>query len=384
MTRLIRQTKASPVHLPDISRRAWQCVSHSGARPNLGRLAVLPPEMMLEVTRHLDEASQFSLALTCRTFFAGYLPPTQSMGHTTRQQLLILVEKDVPGLFYCFHCNKLHPWKRDGWVYRHDREFYFHSAAMRDCKDHSLWTKARIWLPYIVARLIMNRHFLGHDHGLDLGFLHFTDTVSEDCGSQRSMAWDAKIVDDELFMICTTTMWHKNGDAQVLRRFIEDRRRFVEDRRHFVCAHLVTHNPGYTPPDPWPGHGYSMVKQLDELAEGASDQDCFVACRGSTRSCPKCMTDYCIDIRGDKGEGWKIKIVAYYNLGSLRSPKDWKWEALVDPKDMTAAPRMSRDLAESGPGMVRHKWASEDDMNLVPEGEWVQLWYYRGVQCAQS
>lgn len=89
------------------------------------------------------------------------------------------------------------------------------------------------------------------------------------------------------------------------------------------------------------------------------------------------MTDYNINIEKRKGEGWEIKIVAYYNLGSLRSPEDWKWQTLVNPRGITAAPRMSRDLAECGPGIVRHKWTTgNDDTILTPRGEWVQLWYF--------
>jgi hypothetical protein len=85
--------------------------------------------------------------------------------------------------------------------------------------------------------------------------------------------------------------------------------------------------------------------------------------------------DYCINIVKDETRGWEISIVAFYNLGSLRSPRDWKWETLVDERDIETAPRMSRDASEFGPGMARRKWITADKVKWTPEGEWVQLGY---------
>jgi hypothetical protein len=114
---------------------------------------------------------------------------------------------------------------------------------------------------------------------------------------------------------------------------------------------------------------------LGELVEDARKPDYFVACQGSTKSCPKCMMDYCINIVKDETRGWEIRIVAFYNLGSLRSPRDWKWETLVDKRDIETAPRMSRDALEFGLGMARHKWITAEKVKWAPEGEWVQLGY---------
>lgn len=361
--------KTSLLPLADFCRKACECVFRLRPRSDLGQLAALPPEMVLEVMKHLDDVSQFSLALTCRTFFRQYLPPVQSLGASSKQQLLFLLEKDVPGLYYCFCCEILHRWKNKSWARAPPPKYGLGGVAYEDCLyESSSWHLSGICFHFVVARTIMNRHLLGRKHGLSLSALHFTKTRRARCGGSRaSMVWKARVIDDELVVMCTTKLWNKKQDARTLRRW-------VEKTRHHVCAHLRTDRCDSNYPERvWSGRGFSVITQLDELRADASSPTLFVPCSKSMKSCPRCMTDYCIDIQETEKTGWTIKIETYYNLGSLRTPQDWQWEVLREVHYAKTPPRMSRDPEQAGPGVVRRGWTAGDGMTLAPGGEWAQL-----------
>ncbi|KAL7782791.1 hypothetical protein V8C37DRAFT_397647 [Trichoderma ceciliae] len=67
----------------------------------------------------------------------------------------------------------------------------------------------------------------------------------------------------------------------------------------------------------------SNQRQLPELAAQSSVND-LILCYESIKSCPECLTDYCISIT-QEGGCWVIKINSYSQLGAARSPLDWKW-----------------------------------------------------------
>lgn len=361
--------KPSRLPLADLCRTACECVFRLRPRPNLGQLAAIPPEIVLEVMRHLDDVSQFSLALTCRTFFRQYLPPDQSLGASSKQQLLFLLEKDVPGLYYCFCCEILHRWKNKSWACAPPTKYGLGGVAYEDCLyGSSSWHLSGILLHFVVARTIMNRHLLGRKHGLSLSALHFTDTRRSQCGGSRSsMAWKARVIDDELVLRCATKIWNKRQDARALRRW-------VDEKWHSVCAHLQADKCDSEDRERvWSGRGWSTITQVDELRKDTSSPTLFVPCSKSAKSCPRCMTDYCIDIEETERTGWTIKITTYYNLGSLRTPQDWQWETHRAQNGAKSSPRILRDPEEAGPGVVRRKWTAGDGMMLPPEGEWARL-----------
>lgn len=381
MPRIIRQSA-----LADFYRKARQCIaSPFGARPALARLgafAALPAEMMLEIIKHLDEVSQVSFALTCREFFSHYRPEKallQSMATLPRQQLLVLLEKDIPGLLYCFHCDKLHRWRRKPWPHGGPTAFRYPNPRWFECEDYSRWTgPPGLSLPYIVGRLVMNRHFLGRKHGRDLTALRGRCNDFARCRTSHSWAWQARVFGDELVMKCTMTWHNKRGDTQALRRY-------VDNMFMCLCDHLAYNAPSYPPKPPqkaanlWPGYGRSIKTPIDELGEGHDTKACFVACQPRTRSCPQCMTDFRVDIQNKRrwvGGGWVIKVESCYSLGSLRSPEEWEWEMLSQPykQDRVLEPRISKNPAEYGPGIVWEKWCAVDGV-IVPSGaDWVQLW----------
>jgi hypothetical protein len=241
-------------------------------------------------------------------------------------------------------------------------------AAYEDCLYSSSWHLPGICLQFVVARTIMNRHLLGRKHGLSLSALHFTETRRARYGGSRaSMVWKARVIDNELVVMCTTKIWNRKQDARALRRW-------VEKTRHSVCAHLSTDKGDSNHRERvWSGCGFSTLTQVDELREDASSPTLFVPCSESMKSCPRCMTDYCIDIQETEKTDWTIKIATYYNLGSLRTPQDWQWEVLRDAPYAKTTPRMLRDPEQVGPGVVRQKWTAGDGITLAPGGEWAQV-----------
>lgn len=297
-----------------------------------------------------------------------YLPPVHSLEASSRQQLLLLLEKDFHGLYFCFGCKNLHPWKNKFWAHATPPRYGIGGAAYEDCSyDSSSWRLSGIWLPFVVARTIMNRHFLGRKHGLSLSPLHFTETWKPRCGSRTSMVWKARVIDDELVVMCITNIWNKKRDSRALRRW-------MERRGHYVCAHLeLVGDDSNRLERVWSGRGFCSITQMDELHKDASNPALFVPCSKSRKSCPMCMADYCIDVQETERTGWTIKLATYYNLGSLRSPQDWQWKTLMEYNSAKSTPRMLRDPEEAGPGVVWQKWTAGDGMTLAPGGEWARL-----------
>lgn len=70
----------------------------------------LPPELVLMVFRYLPKVSGICLALTCRGLYSGHFSESADLHPDEKREFLLLVERDVPGLYFCHHCVKLHTW----------------------------------------------------------------------------------------------------------------------------------------------------------------------------------------------------------------------------------------------------------------------------------
>jgi hypothetical protein len=134
---------------------------------------------------------------------------------------------------------------------------------------------------------------------------------------------------------------------------------------------------------PWylPGEEISELKGLDHDQPDAP----FIP-RRVLRSCSQCLTELEITIarvqvrncqgpkhrrvgsfimhcRGECGQregphavGWQISIAAYHQVGSCRSPEDWKWKMLTLPIEVCRLQGLQRDMARYPSGAVVQKW----------------------------
>jgi len=296
----------------------------------------LPVEIILMVVAYLDGCSLASLSLTCKSLHGLWDPYSMPLILPDKEKLLLWLERDIPYIYYCHHCTKLHRWH--GRWSRSIAPFYLERLLCKQNSDNHFYIPITCQIPYHHARLVMNRHLYGRNHGLPLHVLnerarssHHPDGVID------SRSQHARIFNQQLLILSTISMTHRRGDPLALRDHI--------DRAgHLVCKHL-TLRQGY--PDSYP-------TPLPQLAKGTGP-DAFLACSLVNGSCNSCLTDYTIDIiwQGAK-KGYRIEVLVYRGLGDCRTPFSWHWRT---------ASRLFRDeqprLAYSSEyrlGGVREQW----------------------------
>jgi hypothetical protein len=123
----------------------------------------LPPEIILIVATYLTNPSVISLALTCRTLHCLCFPRHSNLNTAEKEELLLLLEKDMATLYFCHYCAKLHRW--------HTRW----GDSISTCDEDDLPCKQRVDsflflplicdIPYHCARLVMNQHSTGQPKG---------------------------------------------------------------------------------------------------------------------------------------------------------------------------------------------------------------------------
>ncbi|KAL7900943.1 hypothetical protein HDV64DRAFT_245413 [Trichoderma sp. TUCIM 5745] len=327
-------------------------IIHLRPRPRLGSLAV-PAEIILAIIAYLDRPSLLSFALTCRTFFLYYFPQPLQLSSTEKNDFLVLLEKDAPQYYFCHLCLKLHRW-RMSWFRHFASQIPHYYLKHRDTCREKYQIKHNgmpFFLLYPLARVIMNRHFYGAAHGPRAQVLSTSMNYRGYWGGRHhTICWRPRIIGDELILSSDITIYPNENQ--------ENPRNTVDCAPHPLCPHLTT------------SAGYSPQKQLPELAARCST-DCLVTCHESIKSCPECLTDYCITITQQK-KRWVIKVTAYNQLGAVRSPFDWEWSGMVRSRDRLEE-RQSRYLLGHRPGMVRHLWSKADKVFLEPTGDWAYL-----------
>jgi hypothetical protein len=164
-------------------------------------------------------------------------------------------------------------------------------------------------IPYYHARLVVNRHLYGSNHGLPLHVLNERTRSSHHVDGVRvRLSQHARILNGQLLILSTTSMTHRRGDSVALRDHI--------DRLgHPVCKHLTLKQR----------FPYSSPLPLPELANGTGSTPFLV--RGPVHgSCIFCLVDYSVDIvwQGAR-KGYKIEVLVYRGLGDCRTPFSWHW-----------------------------------------------------------
>jgi hypothetical protein len=247
-------------------------------------------------------------------------------------------------------------------------------------------------MSYALARLITNRHLYGEQHGPPLGVLN-RSVIEQDrfpnMGIRLKQSWNARIIDDELYLEATVQVYHKEGHGGVFRKrfyevlpefksvvtFVTTGRRPTEAQRRLawqdqgmdlltghrtlVCHHI--NGPGSR--RPW--RRYGSFRELDIFAESG---DALRPRTGNIMSCRYCFTDFRVDfqwhpldISGPKG--WVLRITRWHQLGNCRSPLDAKWYNHKHGSIWgVPAPRMYSYEA----GMVYKNWRAEDGKATGP------------------
>jgi len=110
-----------------------------------------------------------------------------------KQDLLHLLEKDIPTLHFCHDCvnwsRSIAPW-------------YEEDMPCRSDLDKHLFLPSSGYIPYYYARVLVNRHFFGSTHGPPVQKLD--ERARSWCHSDGvviSETQHARIVDDSLLVL---------------------------------------------------------------------------------------------------------------------------------------------------------------------------------------
>lgn len=306
------------------------------------------------ISAHLDNSSTVSLALTCRTLYVLCFPKDLHLHDKEKAELLLWLERDVAHVYFCEYCTKLHNWNK-----RWPKQICRRWSTCLPCEiraDHSfLIVSLTCWIPYHYARLVMNRHSYGLDHGLPLHKIESSYRVGDwDYKSSGHESLKARIVDDRLLLLTT---WTTTGrDARLLRAYIDS-------LGIILCQHMAM-------------HAYKHSEQLPELDIQRAIPGYFAPCSASLRSCSVCLTDYDIDISWDqKKKRFFINLRCYRDLGQCRSPSDWSWQSMTSYRaEGTIRKALSQDYRlEYGLGVVRNRWTKTDNVTERDPGTWIDI-----------
>jgi hypothetical protein len=311
----------------------------------------LPTEIILEVASYLDAVSSTSLALTCRRLYTVSFPKRLIIQGSERELLLLLLERDLPSFYFCQFCVKLHdwhgPWKSTPWP---SGRFGLCGPEMSrhivDLEPH--------FIAYPFARLVVNRHLYGPEHGPDLHHLNCqSKKESIENGTVQHTSRSARIVEGQLLIYTSMSLSHCRGDSQLLRQYLDS-------WRPIVCVHLRLGRPNTLI------HG---SVQLPELVHEEGASSIFTLCHNAQGSCVFCLTDYIIEVTW-QGErmGYRISLTTYRQPGDCRSPLDWGWRTMADRYIGNLPLRSTR----YGTGYVRNQWNKIDGVGEGAVGKWAQ------------
>jgi hypothetical protein len=315
----------------------------------------LPPEIVLTIAAYLTKPALASLSLTCRTLHGLCFPASLDLSPTEKEELLLLLEKDIPNLYFCARCVLLHRW-RTYW-----NASYWSTGQLQCLRRDDFVDQHGYMIPYPYARVVMNRHLYGSTHGLPIQILEGrTEKKQFFSEAKYYVTRRARIVDNQLMLLSVSTIYHPYGDSKALRDFIDR----LGDR---ICWHM--HMKSIY-------ESCSFQFRVPELKRDSGSPSFFTPCHQSVKSCPYCLTDYSITICWHGSEkGWAIEITVYRQLGACRSPFDWTW-CVADKSVWYSDPRCLYPL-KYPPGIIRHMWNKADEQMTRKgedrrlEGEWV-------------
>jgi hypothetical protein len=319
------------------------------------------------ITSYLDDAEKTAFSLTCRKFYQMY-PSGTSLpceNSPAREKFLCYLERDTPGVYFCHQCAMLHRWYKNWFsdYSQHGIRFYL---PARSCHWRRQVGPDQYSVPYSYARIVMNAHFYGPQHGVPVKKLDRNFQYHPQKHINCQMKCRAQVIDSRLLLCTTTTINHEKGDTEGLRDY-------VDNHCSSICDHVSPKNPlPFT-------ERHMFWAQPPELRAGATGPGHFKACHKSISACTVCMMDYCIDICW-KGEtkGWVIVLQAYYEVGTVRSPYDWEWEVMKSVGQPEESPRWTQATAKA-PGIIRQRWLSAHGKVPKLRAKWVTKHRYTAL-----
>lgn len=308
----------------------------------------VPSDVLFLIGDYLNESEILSLKLACRSTYALFPQTYKTLSAYSKRRFLPLIEKDPlgRGTVYCHSCNKLHPFQEaTGPCSELDLDAGKRPKAAK-CVSRDRFSPAGnpFVLSYTHARLAMNRHLYGPDHGIPLANLCVEQSERRDMMTLRCST-SAKIMDDELFLQRTYAFTVTDADMAEFRRS-------TGARDFKLCEHTSLF-PAASP----------FRQSIPELHQKPpTGGDGLVPCREAPGSCGLCLMDYDITIQPLADESYNIVIRAIHQLGSCRSPRDWKWARFTESCriHLFYPNRPNRRGSVYSPGTLQKRWADDE------------------------
>lgn len=313
----------------------WRFLQRLWWRPEIDpqRASLLsnqPCEILLLVLDHLPSESSAAFSLTCKLHYHSFFARAKRyLDDQSRQNLLLLLEPSLSRkLFYCHECIKLHRYSS---YWNPGIQSYGLSCSPSTTEFRKPFFLAR-QLRFHHVRLAMNAHLLGPGHGLDLARLALE---LQPCWNQRWQADStARIIHGEIFLGVNHRLFLQDEKPEVVQYSVSS------IFNHNICSHITTHLPMRNPFDL---HAMQPMQlpQLWPLYNRYPDDDVTQDnCTDVAGSCPVCLTDFAVSVERQKTRPYNdgtylqslnIEIKSHHQLGSCRSPLDWKWQTFSLP-----------------------------------------------------
>ncbi|KAI6367491.1 hypothetical protein MCOR25_004909 [Pyricularia grisea] len=175
------------------------------------RLSHMPSEFLRMVASQLPPLALMCFAVTCRAAYAASRDRFTTIGSLDLlaiEAFLLLWERELERHVYCHGCMRLHAFHAEG------KEVTLRRCP-RQAEDFRL---GRYTLPYLVARLAVNRHMYGERCGVPLHVLRMCRRVDEPAPGVEDDGWavmqtvQARVTSDgELVVASTWTLYKRIG-----------------------------------------------------------------------------------------------------------------------------------------------------------------------------
>ncbi|TLS31285.1 hypothetical protein PpBr36_02333 [Pyricularia pennisetigena] len=180
-------------------------------KKNPARLSHMPSQFLQMVAAQLPPLALMCFAVTCRAAYAASRERFTTIGSLdllATEAFLLLWERELEGHVYCHGCMRLHAFHAEG------KEVTLR-RCLRQTEDFRL---GRYTLPYLVARLAVNRHLYGERCGVPLHVLRMCRRVDEPPPGVEDDGWavmqtvQARVTSDgELVVASTWTLYKRIG-----------------------------------------------------------------------------------------------------------------------------------------------------------------------------
>ncbi|KAL3459489.1 hypothetical protein BJX64DRAFT_291158 [Aspergillus heterothallicus] len=335
--------------LPEDNKKPVQTLA-KGKKCQLSRLEMLPRELITIIANTADRADKICLALASRTLMGVIGTDSWPLRkhRTLRIQVLFRVARDLPDMFCCYHCSKLHMRNLVSPPTKPPLGGHYECPEISGCEARDI--PGEITSPLLAIyrpggvylfrmchlTLAMKRHHQGPQHGISLDTLSYTEVSAVDAFFTTLTSIHARICPNgqrKSTLILQVQDWVLiHDDVSGVNEFEP----IVQYKR--ICHHRCRLSLKEIIPLTVRARGFGTT-QGEDLED---------------RMCPECGVQFRIDLRDCGGEGRAVVITKWLDLGSGHACEDLRLRALVNNNVITRDRR-----AIPSKGQIRQRYEAQ-------------------------